>query len=136
MNVLADTSVWSLALRRSKQAGLPAVQELTELIRESRVEMIGAIRQELLSGIRSPRQFETLRQHLRAYPDLSLAADDYELAADFFNQCRGKGIQGSNTDFLICACAHRRALSIFTTDDDFRLYREHLPIHLHQVRAA
>ncbi len=136
MNVLIDTSVWSLALRRSPPAQEPTVVELTELIREYRVQMLGAIRQELLSGIRSTQQFDALRRHLRAYPDLELAPDDYELAADFFNQCRKRGVQGSNTDFLICACAHRHHLAIFTTDKDFYLYQQHLPIRLHQARTS
>lgn len=136
MNVLVDTSVWSLALHRSPPTKEPAVVEFAELIREFRVQMLGAIRQELLSGIRSAQQFDALRRHLRAYPDLELAPDDHELAADFFNQCRKRGVQGSNTDFLICACAHRHHLSIFTTDKDFHLYRQHLPIRLHQARTS
>lgn len=135
MNVLVDSSVWSLALRRAQSPADPAVTELTELIREFRVQMLGAVRQELLSGIRAPKQFQTLRDHLRAYPDLQLTTDDYEVAADFFNRCRRQGVQGSNTDFLICACAHQHDLSIFTTDRDFVLYREHLPIRLHESRS-
>ena len=136
MNVLVDTSVWSLALRRSRPRDDPTVAELTELIREYRVQMLGAIRQELLSGIRTSKQFERLRQHLRAYPDLAIPTDIYELAADFFNQCRRQGVQGSNTDFLICASAHHYDLSIFTTDQDFRRYQELVPIRLHELRAG
>ncbi len=33
MNVLVDTSVWSLALRRNSPRGTPAEMELVELIR-------------------------------------------------------------------------------------------------------
>lgn len=136
MNVLVDTSVWSLALRRSPPRQDPAVTELAELIREYRVRVLGAIRQEILSGIRSPQQFEALRLQLRAFPDLPLAPDDYELAADFFNQCRRHGVQGFTTDFLICAAAHRHDLAIFTTDPDIASYRHHLPIRLHEVAAS
>ena len=135
MNVLVDTSIWSLALRRAPARQDPAVAELAELIREYRVRILGAIRQEILSGIRSPQQFETLRLRLRAFPDLALDDEDYEFAADFFNQCRRRGVQGSNTDFLICAAAHRHKLSIFTTDLDFAGYRQHLPIRLHEIRT-
>ena len=53
MKVLVDTSVWSLALRRQETAEGPEVSELIELIRELRVQMIGPVRQELLSGIKS-----------------------------------------------------------------------------------
>jgi hypothetical protein len=109
--------------------------ELLELIRELRVQMIGPIRQEILSGIRSSAQFSTLRDHLRAFPDLELLSRDYEHAAEFYNVCRSKGIQGSNTDFLICAIAARLKIPIFTTDADFTLFQQHLPITLHSPRA-
>lgn len=39
-----------------------------------------------------------------------------ERAAEFYNHCRNKGVQGSNTDFLICAVAARFKTPIFTTD--------------------
>jgi predicted nucleic acid-binding protein len=51
-------------------------------------------------------------------------------AASFFNRCRRKGIQGSNTDFLICAAAHRHEVPIFTTDLDFPRFEKILPIAL------
>lgn len=135
MTVLVDTSVWSLALRRKTVPDHPAVRELQTLIDELRVQMIGPIRQELLSGIPDQNQFEQLRQHLQAFPDLELTATDYERAAEFFNICRGRGIQGSNTDFLICAVAAENGFFILTTDNDFELFQEHLPIQLHAVRS-
>jgi predicted nucleic acid-binding protein len=134
MRVLVDTSVWSLALRRNVPAEGPEQTELIELIKEVRVQMIGPVRQELLSGIRSQAQFRKLRDHLRAFPDLELTPRDYETAAEFFNLCRGKGIQGSNTNFLICAVAARQKIPIFTTDGDFTLFQPHLPIALHSSR--
>jgi predicted nucleic acid-binding protein len=97
---------------------------------ERRVEMLGAIWQELLSGIALDEQFEKLKIYLRAFPDMRLDNEDYEVAASFFNRCRAKGIQGSNTDFLICAAASRRDMSIYTTDKDFQLFAKELPIRL------
>ena len=135
MKVLVDTSVWSLALRRNQPADSPVETELIELIREVRGQMIGPVRQELLSGIKSQAQFQKLRNHLRAFPDLEVTTRDYESAAEFFNLCRAKGIQGSNTDFLICAVAARYNIPIFTTDEDFTLFKAHLPITLHSPRA-
>lgn len=134
MRVLVDTSVWSLALRRNQPADGPEVPELIELIGEVRVQMIGPIRQELLSGIKNQEQFRELCDHLRAFPDLELTPDDYESAAGFFKLCHDKGIQGSNTDFLICAVAARHKIPIFTTDGDFTLFKQHLPITLHCPR--
>jgi hypothetical protein len=78
MKVLVDTSVWSLAFRRRRGAETPVVQELRSLVGEGRVAMIGPIRQELLSGIRSAESFERLRDHLRPYPDEQLDSADFE----------------------------------------------------------
>lgn len=130
MKVLVDASVWSLALRRRLAVEDPAVFELRKLIREMRAEILGPIRQELLSGIRETAQFEKLRSRLAAFQDLPLETGDHELAAEFFNSCRSRGIQGSNTDFLICAVAVRRRMPILTTDLDFPAFARHLPIHL------
>ena len=59
--------------------------------------------------------------------------DDYEKAAFYFNLCRSKGIQGSNTDFLICSIAIRNNFSLFTVDKDFLLFSKHIPIQLHKI---
>lgn len=134
MNVLVDTSVWSLALRRGQPRGTPHEKELTELISEGRVLMLGVIRQELLSGIRAPDQFRKLRERLRAFPDVPLREEDYEEATSCFNRCRARGLQGSNTDFLLCAVAIRVGASILTTDDDFPRFAGALPCRLHQPR--
>jgi len=133
MKVLVDTSVWSLALRRGKLSISAPAQELQQLIQDHRVKMIGPIRQEILSGIRNDSQFNKLRKHLESFPDLPILTNDYVRAAKFFNLCRYKGIQGSNTDFLICAVAVRNKFSIFTTDKDFELFSKHIKIILHQA---
>ena len=131
MKVLVDTSVWSLALRRATPSPNAAVGELRSLIEEGRVAMIGVIRQELLSGVRTQTAFERLRDHLRAFADEQLETADFERAAEHFNACRSRGVQGSNTDYLICAVAERRSLPILTTDADFTRFAEVLPIALH-----
>ena len=132
--MLVDTSVWSAALRRAKRIETAVVNELRSLVLEHRVDIIGPIRQEVLSGLRDDAQFEKLEKHLAAFPDIPLTADDYVTAATFFNTCRGKGVQGSNTDFLICAVAVRNQLAIYTTDKGFSLFAKHLPIVLHEER--
>ena len=135
MKVLVDTSVWSQALRRQKQEIVPntslqVVQRLGSLIEDGRVAMLGPIRQELLSGIKTQAQFESLRHLLSAFPDEKLDAEDYELAANSFNACRQLGIQGSNTDFLICAVSLAKKWPIFSLDKDFERYQKCLPLIL------
>jgi hypothetical protein len=50
-----------LALRRTNDNTIKTVQILKNLILEQKVQMIGPIRQELLSGIKSEKQFNTLK---------------------------------------------------------------------------
>jgi predicted nucleic acid-binding protein len=132
MKIIVDTSVWSLALRRGDGHPHPCVEELRGLIQDHRVQMIGPIRQEILSGVRDKIQFDKLKKHLDSFPDLSILNEDYVEAATLFNLCRSKGVQGSNTDFLICAVSVRNEMPIYTTDKDFKLFGKHIPINLHK----
>jgi predicted nucleic acid-binding protein len=135
VKVIVDTCVWSMALQRGVPSPGPEAEELRQLVDEARVQMLGAIRQEILSGIRVRSQFEGLRDRLRGFPDLALVNEDYALAAEYFTALRAKGIQGSNTDFLICAAAARRDLPVLTMDKDFLRYRTVVPLKLHRPRV-
>lgn len=126
-----DTSVWSLALRRGHGRTHPEQEELRRLVLAHVAEIIGPVRQEILSGVRDRSQFARLETHLAPFPDIPLRSEDFVTAAKFFNLCRSKGIQGSNTDFLLCAVAVRCELAIFTTDADFGHFAKCLPIVLH-----
>lgn len=77
MNVIVDTAVWSLALRRHPpDQNQEIISQLQDLIQSDRVLIMGAIRQEILSGIKNPDQFKRLRDALRAFPDIELFSDD------------------------------------------------------------
>lgn len=134
MQVLVDTSIWSLALRRSRaQLSEPEktiTSDLRDFIQDGRARIIGSVRQELLSGVRDVAQFERLKTYLRAFPDEPSLTEDYEEAARLSNQCRSRGIAGSVTDFLICAVAIGRGWQIFTEDEDFQTYARVLPLKL------
>lgn len=137
MMVLVDTPIWSLALRR-KSSDLNAREEsltrsLAELVREGRAQLIGVVRQELLSGIREPDKFDKLRGYLRAFDDIRLDVSDFEEAAQMHNRCRSRGIAGSAIDFLICAVANRRHWQVFTTDADFDRYQKVLGRNLYRA---
>jgi predicted nucleic acid-binding protein len=138
MNVLVDTSVFSLALRRKNESLSTneklLVAELSELIREGRARTIGLIRQELLSGIKTTEQYEKLRVHLRSFPDEVVDTSDYEEAAKAGNRCRAKGVAVSIVDILLCAIAIKRQWAIFTTDPDFSSYARVLPLQIHTPR--
>lgn len=137
MLVLVDTPIWSLALRRKPRdlnsREIALTQALEELIRNGRAQLIGVVRQELLSGIRDEQRFERLRGYLRAFDDPVLGARDYEMAAEMHNRCRGRGIAGSAIDFLLCAVAELRQWQIFTIDKDFERYQGVLALRMYRV---
>ena len=135
MKVIVDTVIWSLAFRR-RMGNSVYQQELENLITDGRVQLLANVRQEVLSGIKHEEQFERLRLSLRAFPDMALSTQDYELAANFFNRCRRNGVQGANTDFLICAAAVNHTCEIFTTDRDFSYFAEILPVSLHKFGSG
>jgi predicted nucleic acid-binding protein len=128
MKTIVDTSAWSAVLRRDKDSSLAPF--ISGLIVNGGVQMLGPIRQELLSGIRLREKFTQLRRQLEQFPDLPLDSQDYVSAAELFNVCRGKGVQGSAVDMLICAAAIRYKMQILTLDADFKRYARHIPIDL------
>ncbi len=128
--ILVDTCIWSLALRSSAPKEAAVAEQLSQLINDNQVRIIGPIRQELLSGYSDKNSFERLRQKLIYFPNEPILDADYESAAEFSNFCRSKGIQGSHTDFLICSVSIRAKFRIYTTDKDYQHYSKHLPISL------
>ena len=132
MRVLPDTPIWSAAFRRGDGAAGPYRGEMLKLVNQGLVEIIGPIRQEILSGIRERSKFDVVRDRLRAFPDIEIGTGDCEEAAAYYNRCRSKGIQGSFTDFVICAVAIRHELEVFTDDKDFLRYKTVLPIRLYR----
>ncbi|MFH0785986.1 MAG: PIN domain-containing protein [Pseudomonadota bacterium] len=138
MKILVDTSIWSLAFRKQlkSQADEQVIQELSELIRELRVALIGPIRQEILSGISDKEKFKQLQKKLRQFDDEKLRTEHYEMAASLSNECRRHGIQGSHIDFLLCAVSLTNNCSIYTLDKDFEQFQKHIKIKLHARRAG
>ena len=88
MNVLVDTSVWSLALRRVTPQSDQWTDELSTLVEAKSAFLIGPIRQELLSGIRENGSLKMYGKGYEAFPDLAIEETDYESGADFYNRCR------------------------------------------------
>jgi predicted nucleic acid-binding protein len=134
VKVLVDTSVWSLSLRRSPEKRSASenvlTAHLTDLIADGRAALIGPIRQEILTGIRTSQVFTNVRRTLRSFPDEPLETSDFELAAEFANQCLSAGVASGPVDILICAVAKRRSWSVCTTDQDFVRYSEILDLVL------
>jgi len=135
MNVLVDTPVWSPAFRKKNNTETnPIVDNLIGLVRNAEIKIIGAIRQEVLSGISDRDKYEEIKSKMSAFTDYVVRTADYEFAAECSNECRRHGIQGSHTDFLICAVAIKNGWEIFTEDNDYLKYEKYLPIKIYGLR--
>jgi len=136
MKVLVDTPIWSLAFRKKgvNNSSNIIVKNLINLIQDERIAIIGSIRQEVLSGISDMNKFCEIRNKMAIFLDYNMHTNDYEFAAECSNECRRNGIQGSHTDFLICAVAIKNGWEIFTEDIDFFEYKKYLPIRIYIVK--
>jgi predicted nucleic acid-binding protein len=135
MFVLVDTSIWSLALRKKDRnhEEEKIVDYFSEIIRELKLVIIGPIRQEILSGISDSNRYNELREKISVFEDYIIKTKEYEIAAQYHNECRKKGIQGSHIDYLICAVAINNKMSILTLDKDFDNYKNIIPIQLEKI---
>lgn len=136
--ILIDTAVWSLVLRRNPNQLSPRERRTKdlwyEIVDDGRAQMLGPVRQELLSGLREESQFRRLQNYLRDFPDAPIVTEDYEAAAHASNLCRKVGVATTSVDMLICAISKRYDWEILTTDQDFSRYSHVLHLRLVAVR--
>ena len=132
--ILIDTTIWSKAYRRKKNADEDRliVKELYAILDSEEEVLIGPVRQELLSGISNENVLRDLALKLSGFNNYEVQLTDHDLAAEYYNICLRNGIQGSQTDYLICAIANRYNMEIFTEDKDFDYYKKYLPVKLYQ----
>jgi predicted nucleic acid-binding protein len=134
MNIIVDTTIWSKYFRRKRhEQNIEIINEMAKLIKNQSLIIIGPIKQELLSGISNKNVFNKLRTKMRAFTDFKIKSTDYELAAEYYNNCMRNGIQGSQVDLLICAISVKNKFAIYTEDGDFKLYKKYLPIKLYKA---
>ena len=130
MNVLVDTSVWSLALRRDAPVSSREVEALAAAVERGAVCLIGAILQEVLQGFPSLERSRRLVHYLAPFPLLVLHRGDYVYAAEIRNKCRAKGVAVTTIDAQIAAAAINHRCSLLTVDRDFESIARHFPLRL------
>ena len=127
MNLVVDTSVWSLVLRR------PRVDEADPFVCAFRAHieagdgifLIGNILQELLDGVRAKKDFDRLLRLLEPFPLLPLEREAYVGAAELRQRCRSKGVQAGAIDCLIAAACMQHGFPLLTADRDFQYIAKH-----------
>ncbi len=131
MNLLVDTSVWSLALRRNRSGTEPAVSFLARALRDGEaVFTTGLILQELLQGFHGPKSRDAILERFAALPLLVPSRDDHVQAAVLRNACRRRGLQVGTIDALLAQLCLHHSLTMLTTDRDFDRIGDLYPLEL------
>ena len=117
--IVVDTSVWIdvLAGRRTRQAS-----RCRELIETGQpVALTDVIFAEVLQGVASEGEAQTVEQHLRAFPILRLEGiEDFLFSASLYRAARREGITIRKTlDCLIAAPCVRTGAPLMHADADF-----------------
>jgi len=135
MKILIDTSIWSLALRRQSGVVNPESVMLRTLIEQGEdIHLLGIILQEVLQGIKNPKDFHILKDYLDAFPLIELTREDCIKAAELKNRLIKKGKQISTIDALIASASISYSCYLFTTDKDFEHIAQHSSLKLFRMR--
>ena len=127
VNIVVDTSVWSLVLRRRRIAESDSWVKTFRACVENGwyIFLIGSILQELLDGVRTTDDFNRLLKILTPFSLLPLERETFISAARIRNDCRRRGIQASGIDFLIAAACIKNSYTLLTADSDFLRIAKH-----------
>lgn len=115
--VVADTSVWISFFNRPASI---EKQVLDELLDRDEVVLVGVVPTELLQGVKSSIQRETLRDALSALPYLEVTFDTWIAAGDLSSALLRKGITIPVPDLLIASMALEHSCSVYSLNADFQ----------------
>ena len=137
MNLFVDTSVWSMAFRRSEGAPGPEVVRLDLALEAGEgVYTTGIVLQELLQGFTKPKSAEQIVRQFAAIPFLAPKRKDYIEAARLRNACRRRGVQIATIDALLAQLCIEHELTMLSRDQDFTSLAELAPLMLWQAGPA
>jgi hypothetical protein len=135
MRILIDTSIWSFALRRQLEFKSPESITLRTLIEQGEdIYLLGIILQEVLQGIKNPKDVHALKDYFEAFQLLELTREDYIKAAELVNRLMKKGKQIGTIDALIASAAISYSCYLFTADKDFEHIAQHSSLKLFKMR--
>jgi predicted nucleic acid-binding protein len=131
LTLFADTSVWSLAMRRDQPADDAVVRRLIRALESGeRIVTTGLVLQELLQGFLGPKAQEQIVDRLSALPLVVPDRQDHIAAAALRNLCRKKGVQVETIDALLAQLCIRHELVLLTADEDFTHIARHSELRL------
>ena len=116
---LIDTSAWILALRKGVSSR--AMYEVDRRIADNQATTTGIIMLELLSGTRTEREYQELKEDLEALIHLETTYKTWERASHLAYELRRKGLTVPATDVLIMTVAVESGCSLLHADHHFDL---------------
>jgi predicted nucleic acid-binding protein len=132
--ILVDTSVLSRVFRRRRLGSAELrLRDTVErlLASDAPLGLPGIVLQEVLSGIRSAKQFADLERHLvGAFTIVHPTTTDCVESARLKNRCLAKGLNASGADCLIATLAIAGRHELFAVDEDFVALAKHADLKL------
>ena len=119
--VLVDTCAWIDFFRNDTGA---LGDCLAALIEADRAAVTGVVVAELLQGIKTEKEQQSLDFVFATVAYLNTEEQDWRDAGQTMRQLRQKGITVPLTDALIASVARRHGVAVFTVDKHF----QHLPV--------
>ena len=126
--ILVDTSVW-IKFFRFGHAGESL--HLDSLLEARAVRTCAPVRTEVFSGAKTERERSRLKELFLAVPSLEFPADIWERVEETRFRLARKGHQASLIDLMIAVTAFFHETPLWTLDDDFKMIREAVALHLY-----
>jgi predicted nucleic acid-binding protein len=137
--ILLDTSVLSRVFRRRRMG--PEEQHLQTVVEELMAGDVplglpGIVLQEVLSGVRSEKQFADLERRLLAsFSIVNASTRNHVDAARLKNKCLTAGLAASGPDCLIAVLAIAGDHELFAMDADFAALAKHARLRLFRAKG-
>jgi predicted nucleic acid-binding protein len=119
-SVIIDTSAWIQFFRYGSDE---VSQLVAELIRKDQAVVTGVVLTELLQGIKTDKERQHLSALFASLPFIETEREDWQYAGEDLQALRRRGITVPVTDAVIATVAHRRGLSVLTTDSHFKNFK-------------
>jgi predicted nucleic acid-binding protein len=122
-----DTSVWIDYFRESDSARGEVIESL---IRDDRIVLNGIVLTELLTGARSPKEFDQLASALGGLRLLEMPPSFFEAAGRYGRLLKSVGVSIPLSDLLIATHCLDGHLVLLENDRHFAAIAAHLPLRL------
>lgn len=114
--VVVDTAVWVDFFRGRNE---PVRAALRELIRGHQAVLTGIVLAEVLQGIRTQGEVDSVRNEFASLHYYETARDTWSRAGSLSGQLRQKGLTLPLSDLIIAVLAMENGAEAFTTDPHF-----------------